>query len=79
MNLGGFVSYHTKNKQRWSLVARIFTSFNFVPGRGGGTTRSFEKVALVYEGTLIQKLQKIMNTALLSQEILSRIVFGSII
>ena len=43
LHLGGFFSNHTKNKQRWSLVSRIFTSFNFVPGRGGRTTRNFWK------------------------------------
>ena len=31
LHLGGFFSYNIKNKQRWSLVSRIFTSFNFVP------------------------------------------------
>ena len=36
------------------------------------TTRKFEKDALYYEGT--QKLQKIMNTALLPQGLLSMIV-----
>ena len=43
LHLGGFFSNHTKNKQRWSLVSRIFTSFNFVPGRGGRTARNFWK------------------------------------
>ena len=43
LHVGGFSSNHTKNKQRWSLVSRIFTSFNFVPGRGGRTARNFWK------------------------------------
>jgi len=38
------------------------------------TARKFEKDALYYEGT--QKLQKIMNTAFLSEGLLSLIVGG---
>lgn len=75
--------FHTT--QKTNNVGRLYPEFSRVStlyrvGGGGGELREiFEKVALVYEGTLIQKLQKIMNTALLSQEILSRIVFGSVI
>ena len=41
---------------------------------GGELQENFIKVALYYEGT--QKLQKILNTALLSEGLLSMIVGG---
>ena len=73
--------FHTT--QKTNNVGRLYPEFSRVSTLyriGEGELREiFEKVVLVYEGTLIQKLQKIMNTALLSQEILSRIVFGSVI
>ena len=69
--------------QKTSNVGHLYPTFSRVSTLyrvGEGELREiFEKVALVYEGTLTQKLQKIMNTALLSQEVLSRIVFGSVI
>ena len=43
-------------------------------GGGGELQENFIKVALYYEGT--QKLQKILNTALLSKGLLSMIVVG---
>ena len=69
--------------QKTSNVGHLYPEFSRASTLyrvGEGELREiFEKVALVYEGTLTQKLQKIMNTALLSQEILSWIVFGSVI
>ena len=53
-------------------VARIFPEFQLCIGWGEGELQeNFEKDALFYEG--IQKLQKIVNTTLLSQGLLSRI------
>ena len=54
------------------MYPKFFRSFNFVWVGGGTNEENFEKVALFYEGTQI--LQKITNTALLSQGLLSRIV-----
>ena len=59
----------SSQKQGWMYVSKIF---NFVWVGGGTNEENFEKVALFYEGTQI--LQKITNTALLSQGLLSRIV-----
>ena len=53
------------------VYAEFFPSFN--KGKGKGEPQDiFEKVAVFYEGT--HKLQKITNTATLSQGLLSRIV-----
>ena len=65
------------HKQRWTRVSRIFPSSNFVQGKGSGgregeLQENFEKDARFYGGK--QKLQKIMNTALLSRWLLSMIV-----
>ena len=54
------------------MYPKFFPSFNFVWVGGGTNEEKFEKVVLFYEGTQI--LQKITNTALLSQGLLSRIV-----
>ena len=57
------------------VYAKIFLSINFVQGGWNGRAgRKFRKggTVFIYEGK--QKVQKIMNTALLSQGILSRIV-----
>ena len=54
------------------MYPKFFQSFNFVSVGAGTNEENFEKVALFYEGTQI--LQKITNTALLSQGLLSRIV-----
>ena len=61
------------HKQHWTLVSRIFSEFqlSIVWGRGE-LQENFERDLLFYGG--IQNLQKIMNTALLSQGLLSMIV-----
>ena len=61
------------HKQHWTLVSRIFSEFQrcIVWGRGE-LQENFKRDLLFYGG--IQNLQKIMNTALLSQGLLSMIV-----
>ena len=56
------------HKQLWTRISRSFSLFRLC----GKTAKKFRKVALFYEGS--QKLQKNMNTALLSQGLLSCIV-----
>ena len=79
-----FPSSHRPNpsplphKQSLTRVSRIFSEFQFSIGWGEGELQeNFEKGALFYEGT--QKWQKSMNTALLSQGLLSTIVVKTII
>ena len=61
------------HKQRWTRVSRIFSECQFCLGwREGELKENVGKDALFYEVT--QKLQKIMNTAFLSQGLLSMIV-----
>ena len=61
------------HKQSWTCVSRIFTKFQLYYRLGEGELQeNFEKDACFYEGT--QKWQKNMNTALLSQGLLSMIV-----
>ena len=79
---GFFFNTHMSNlssqphRQRWTLVSRIFPEFQHCIRVGNGELQAiFKKDALFYEGT--QKLQKIINTALLSQGLLSRIVVST--
>ena len=66
-----FFKSHMPNNNVGRVYAEFFPSFN--KGKGKGEPQDiFEKVALFYEGT--HKLQKITNTATLSQGLLSRIV-----
>ena len=55
------------------MYPEFFPSFNFLYGGGKGELQeNFEKDALFYEAA--QKWQKNMNIAVLSQELLSRII-----
>ena len=61
------------HKQCWTCVSRIFFEFQLCMGWGEGELQeNFTKDALFYEGT--KKWQKNMNTAVLSQGLLSMIV-----
>ena len=61
------------HKQCWTRVSRIFSECQLCLGwREGELKENVGKDALFYEVT--QKLQKIMNTAFLSQGLLSMIV-----
>ena len=63
----------TENKQHWTLVSRIFSEFQLCIGWGKGELQENSVRDLLFYGG-IQNLQKIMNTALLSQGLLSMIV-----
>ena len=60
-------------KQHWTLVSRIFSEFQLCIVWGRGELQENLKRDLLFYGG-IQNLQKIMNTALLSQGLLSMIV-----
>ena len=58
-------------KYRWTRVSRIFRFLTLCRVGVGRIARKLQKSELFYEGT--KKLQKIMNNALMSQGLLSRI------
>ena len=65
------------HRQRWTLASRIFPAFQHCirVGEWDRTASNFQKGCTVYEGT--QKLQKIVNNALLSKGLLSRIIVST--